>query len=51
MDEDVVVDRLMRECTYRNKRSILKKWASHAHEVMNWFIEAYPRADHLRLHP
>ena len=42
VDEDVVVDRLMRECTYRNKRSILKKWASHAHEVMDWFIEAYP---------
>ncbi len=40
--EDTVVDRLMRECTYRNKRSILKKWASHAHEVMDWFIEAYP---------
>lgn len=37
-----MVDRLMRECTYRNKRSILKKWASHAHEVMDWFIEAYP---------
>ena len=35
VDEDVVVDRLMRECTYRNKRSILKKWASHAHEVMD----------------
>ena len=42
VDEDVVVDRLMRECTYRNKRSILKKWARHAHEVMDWFIEAYP---------
>ena len=42
VDEDVVVDRLMRECTYRNKRSILKKWASHAHEVMDWFIKAYP---------
>ncbi|MFR9066380.1 MAG: hypothetical protein ACLVJH_05005 [Faecalibacterium prausnitzii] len=42
MDEDVVVDRLMRECTFRNKRPILKKWASHAHEVMDWFIEAYP---------
>ena len=42
VDEDVVVNRLMRECTYRNKRSILKKWASHAHEVMDWFIEAYP---------
>ena len=42
VDEDVVVDRLMRECTYRNKRSILKKWASHAHEVMDWFIELTP---------
>ncbi len=42
VDEDVVVDRLMRECTFRNKRPILKKWASHAHEVMDWFIEAYP---------
>ncbi|WP_242833958.1 FAD-dependent oxidoreductase [Desulfitobacterium hafniense] len=39
---DVVVDRLMKECTYRNKRTILKKWAEHAHEVMDWFIEAYP---------
>lgn len=37
-----MVDRLMRECTFRNKRPILKKWASHAHEVMDWFIEAYP---------
>ena len=35
VDEDVVVDRLMRECTFRNKRPILKKWASHAHEVMD----------------
>lgn len=42
VDEDVVVDRLMRECTYRNKRAILKKWASHAHEVIDWFIGAYP---------
>ena len=42
VDEDEVVNRLMRECTYRNKRSILKKWASHAHEVIDWFIGAYP---------
>jgi uncharacterized protein with FMN-binding domain len=42
VDTDVVVDRLMRECTYRNKRPILKKWAEHAHEVIDWFIEAYP---------
>ena len=42
VDTDVVVNRLMRECTYRNKRPILKKWADHAHEVMDWWIEAYP---------
>ncbi|MBR2258303.1 MAG: FAD-dependent oxidoreductase [Blautia sp.] len=42
VDTDVVVNRLMRECTYRNKRSILKKWADHAHEVMDWWLEAYP---------
>ena len=42
VDEDVVVDRLMRECTYRNKRAILKKWAAHGHEAIDWFIEAYP---------
>lgn len=42
VDEDVVVDRLMRECTYRNKRAILKKWASHGHEAIDWFIEACP---------
>ncbi len=42
VDEDEVVNRLMRECTYRNKRSILKKWASHAHAVIDWFIGAYP---------
>lgn len=42
VDTNVVVDRLMRECTYRNKRSIIKRWAEHAHEVMDWFIEAYP---------
>lgn len=39
---DVVVNRLMRECTYRGKRTILKKWAEHAHEVMDWYIKAYP---------
>ena len=42
VDEDVVVDRLMRECTYRNKRAILKKWASHGHEAIDWFLEACP---------
>ena len=42
VDTDVVVNRLMRECTYRNKRSILKKWADHAHEAVDWFIDAYP---------
>lgn len=42
VDTDVVVNRLMRECTYRNKRSILKKWADHAHEAIDWFIDAYP---------
>ena len=42
VDTDVVVNRLMRECTYRNKRSILKRWADHAYEAMDWFIGAYP---------
>lgn len=42
VETDVVVNRLMRECTYRNKRSILKKWADHAHEAIDWFIGAYP---------
>ncbi len=42
VDTDVVVNRLMRECTYRNKRSILKKWADHAHEAIDWFIGACP---------
>lgn len=42
VDTDVVVDRLMRECTYRNKRPIIKRWAEHAHEVMDWFLAAYP---------
>ncbi len=42
VDTDVVVNRLMRECTYRNKRSILKKWADHAHEAIDWYIAAYP---------
>ena len=42
VDTDVVVDRLMRECTYRNKRSIIKKWADHAHEAMDWYIGIYP---------
>ncbi|MDO4547582.1 MAG: FAD-dependent oxidoreductase [Clostridia bacterium] len=42
VDTDVVVDRLMRECTYRNKRMILKKWAEHGHEAMDWFLSAYP---------
>ena len=42
VDVDVAVDRLMRECTYRNKRAILKKWAEHAHEVFDWYLAAYP---------
>lgn len=39
---EVVVNRLMRECTYRNKRPIIRNWAEHAHEAMDWFIGAYP---------
>ncbi|MCI9263800.1 MAG: FAD-dependent oxidoreductase [Oscillospiraceae bacterium] len=42
VDTDVVVDRLMRECTYRNKRAIIKRWAEHGHEAMDWFLGAYP---------
>ena len=42
VDTDVVVNRLMRECTYRNKRAIIKRWADHAYEAMDWFIGAYP---------
>ena len=42
VDTDLVVNRLMRECTYRNKRSILKKWADHAWEAIDWFIAACP---------
>ena len=42
VDTDVVVNRLMRECTYRNKRSIIKQWADHAWEAIDWFIGAYP---------
>lgn len=42
VDTDVVVNRLMRECTYRNKRAIIKRWADHAWEAIDWFIGAYP---------
>ena len=42
VDTDLVVDRLMRECTYRNKRAIIKRWAEHGHEAMDWFLAAYP---------
>ncbi len=42
VDKNTVVDRLMKETTYRTKRPILTKWADHAHEVMDWFIDAYP---------
>lgn len=42
VDTDVVVNRLMRECTYRNKRAIIKRWADHAYEAIDWFIGAYP---------
>lgn len=42
VDTDVVVNRLMRECTYRNKRPIIKRWADHAWEAIDWFIGAYP---------
>lgn len=42
VDVDEAVDRLVKECTYRNKRAILKKWAENAHTVMDWYLEAYP---------
>ncbi len=42
VNKNTVVDRLMKECTYRIKRPILSKWADHAHEVMDWFVGAYP---------
>ena len=42
VDTDVVVNRLMRECTYRTKRAIIKRWADHAWEAIDWFIGAYP---------
>ena len=42
VDSDTVVDYFMKECSYRIKRPILKKWADNAHRVMDWFIGAYP---------
>ncbi len=38
-----MVDRLMRECTLPQQALHPEKWASFpCHEVMDWFIEAYP---------
>lgn len=42
IDPNLVVDRFMRECTYRIKRPIIWRWANEAHEAFDWFIEAMP---------
>ena len=42
VDTDVAVNRLMRECTYRNKRQILRNWAVHGWEAMDWWLQAKP---------
>ena len=40
IDTNALVNELMTQMSHRADPSILKKWASHAHEVMDWFIEA-----------
>lgn len=42
VDPDTVVDYFMKECSYRIKRPILKKWVDNAHRVMDWLIGACP---------
>ncbi|MDC7241948.1 MAG: FAD-dependent oxidoreductase, partial [Spirochaetales bacterium] len=42
VDTNTVVDRLVKETTYRTKRPIYSKWAEHGHEAMDWFLGAYP---------
>ncbi|TYG34330.1 FAD-binding protein [Lonepinella koalarum] len=39
---DEMVDRFMRECSYRIKRPIVSRWAKNCADVFDWFISAKP---------
>ncbi len=39
---DPIIDELMKECTYRNKRPILKRWADECGAAFDWLLEAMP---------
>ncbi len=42
VDPDVVANKVMQECGYRNKRAIVSRWAHEAHKVFDWYIGAMP---------
>ena len=39
---DPIIDELMKECTYRTKRPILKRWADECGAAFDWLLEAAP---------
>lgn len=39
---DPIIDELMKECTFHNKRSILKRWAEECGDAFDWLLEAKP---------
>ena len=41
-DADAIIDELMKECTYRNKREILQRWAQECGAAFDWLLEAKP---------
>ena len=41
-DADAIVDELMKECTFRNKRPILQRWAQECGAAFDWLLEAKP---------
>ncbi|MGI5971268.1 MAG: FAD-dependent oxidoreductase [Oscillospiraceae bacterium] len=42
VDPDEVTNRIMQECSYRIKRTIISRWAHNAHKVFDWFIDVVP---------
>lgn len=42
IDPDIIIDELMKECTFRNKRPILQRWSQECGAAFDWLLEAKP---------
>ncbi len=42
LDTDEIADDMMKECSYRIKRPIIKRWADECADVFDWWIAAKP---------